>query len=111
MNDRFKFRAWNSEEERYEDCSVCDGKCISLDTGKGKDWILEQCTGLKDKNGTLIYEGDIIKHHFWKNGYMKWCVSEACFVLAFKDRSPTHQWSYAEVEVIGNIHENEDLLK
>ena len=106
MNDRFKFRAWNSEEERYEDCSVCDGKCISLDTGKGKDWILEQCTGLKDKNGTLIYECDIVRCCLGES------VLESSIYSIFEvDFYDIRDEDTDCLEVIGNIHENEDLLK
>ncbi len=81
-----------------------------------------QYTGLKDKNGKPIYEGDILQH-VWDSGnsYIQDTISEVkfsngCFIADDKKRAdfPVAIHSTcpsATVEVIGNIHQNPELLK
>lgn len=58
-NSRFKFRAWHKESKGYYYFDLYDIKKHTLDEFDNND--IEQCTGLEDKNGNLIYEGDIVK--------------------------------------------------
>ena len=77
-----------------------------------------QCTGLKDKNGTLIYEGDVVKNNRLSNVYsVFWHNDGVCFL--FKNLKVKNTISMYvllqdykdDLEVIGNIYENPELIK
>lgn len=67
---------------------------------------LMQYTGLKDKNGVEIYEGDILKGKngnysvVWSDNLMQWTTNKRLML-----------WAFNEPEVIGNIMENPELLE
>ena len=121
MENRFKFRAWDTEEGRYaSDEDICfdtGGACDSVyDLLKHDDqfYVYEQSTGLKDKNGKLIYEGDILEinyyNTYWKVIYQeklgKYCLDNTNGHLRGID-----QFLWSTLKVIGNIHENPELLE
>jgi len=70
----------------------------------------EQYTGLKDKNGTEIYEGDIVKQFNGLTAECKWDSQFAGFVYD-KEGMVDVESSHNCVEVIGNIYENPELLE
>ena len=82
---------------------------------KQDDFIIEQYTGLHDKNGKEIYDGDVVKMPDWvigpKNEKVRFsklsCGFEPFVNGCFECVSPDSE----EVEVIGNVHENPELLK
>lgn len=112
--DRFKFRAWNLELKRYE-YGIQNGCSFGIYLNHH---IVEQCTGLNDKNGKLIYEGDILGGIY--GGYIGWCEEEKSFELFAPEygcMSCSGDILWQEIveddgilEVIGNIHENKELL-
>lgn len=74
-----------------------------------------QCTGLKDKNGIYIYDGDIIRRfdvEYSVIGFSLNNQSRMCFRDASMDL-PRHDFDFhiaAHCEVVGNIYENPELL-
>ena len=62
MNDRFKFRVWDKKEKRFIDHPQINPLfgCVCGYENSTYPLQIEQCTGLSDKNGNLIYENDLI---------------------------------------------------
>jgi uncharacterized phage protein (TIGR01671 family) len=76
-----------------------------------KDIVWLQFTGLTDKNGKEIYEGDICNT---RDGDLLTCYNYNSFiymVLFSEEHSGVNGYSQKELEVIGNIYENPELLK
>lgn len=70
---------------------------------------LGQFTGLTDKNGKEIYEGDIIGGN--PNGYIKWDNEDSSYEVEYHAFHKDWLYSvYYLIEIIGNIHDNPELL-
>jgi uncharacterized phage protein (TIGR01671 family) len=119
MKDRFRFRIWDKKSEDWvESMSMCNFGFLTMQNGTDieedgfneDDLLVEQCTGLKDKNGRLIYEGDIVRTHLKRIGKVFW--NEMCWCYRTLDNvGCTYIMETYDVEVIGNIHENPELLE
>ena len=116
---RFKFRVWNTLINAYEE----DGFLLDVRKGKvaGQNtyiYILEQCTGLKDKNGKLIFEGDVVRveddygvcnsdeHIDTGIGAVEW-ECEMWYIAGDVNNGLYDIDCTRYIEVIGNIHEME----
>ena len=130
-----KFRAWDDKSKKmWEPEVICikDGKVkaglvmtpAQAKKGVKEGWFydnpLMQYTGLKDKNGKEIYEGDIIDYGYYSKEddtedlsrpmrfVAKWSQEDSGFVA--NGRLMT-RYQYYAFPVIGNIYENPDLLE
>ena len=135
MEREIKFRAWDKKAKKIREViSICFGAYVQvrtdepdIGTAEDLDWpdvILLQSTNLKDKNGKEIYEGDIVKE-FYKGVHKSDCIVEwdecnPCFVLkrTLKTQRIDNDVEYdfiacdlRELEIIGNIYENKELLE
>lgn len=73
-----------------------------------------QFTGLLDKNGKEIFEGDIVRDSEGRISYVKWLIQRCGFVLVYERFDKDITGSYGKIEhleVIGNIHDNPELIK
>jgi uncharacterized phage protein (TIGR01671 family) len=119
MSREIKFRCFwfLSKTMQYEIEKTYDWEFMPLDTMKGKDCALMQYTGLKDKNGKEIYEGDVINGGMYNGSY---CHGKVVFnngaftaypIPRFTEGQSDFMYILNQIEVIGNIYENPELLK
>jgi uncharacterized phage protein (TIGR01671 family) len=124
MNQReIKFRVWNKDKKQWERHALGMGTDGQLITNHNEDFELQQFTGLTDKNGKEIYEGDILQRSDGKYGGT-WKVIYSKGGFGAKEERPdfgTNKLSnyygldsgifHDDIwEIIGNIHETPTLL-
>ncbi len=143
MNREIKFRAWDNENKymviskqgvftalrnsmnivRQDNGYYNDGDLLKPNKEK---YILMQYTGLDDKNGKEIYEGDIVLYQDWEMAYegggndsfinkgiVEYCEDNCCFNVTERQTVDLADVLYKDnedLEVIGNIYENSELL-
>jgi hypothetical protein len=135
MQDRFRFRVWNKRNKEmiynaeiaYDGMNYNTSWQIGKNTNDGwvdcfgyyldypEDYEVMQCTGLKDKNGKLIYEGDIVRIG---NGSINGSVIENKRKIEWGINSwNVPSWVIDKpdfshyVEIIGNIYDNPERLE
>ena len=136
MEDRYLFKAKRTDNGEWVEGALFNGEshciigqeikfspyteheCKIVGHEVDRDTIC-QCTGLKDKNGKLIWENDIVRDEqgnfykaFWQNNYYQFswvCVKTDVFLIGTK----WDLWSIKsfEIEVIGNKFDNPELLE
>lgn len=125
------FRAWTEEGKMMyydvypfkNDTLLLSYDEIVFDEVPASDFILMQSTGLRDKNGVEIYEGDIVKYKYGVNTFTEVIAYDkdfAGFGLVDDDGYDSTVFTFGELaedidfsslEVVGNIYENPELLK
>jgi uncharacterized phage protein (TIGR01671 family) len=129
-----KFRCWNKAHESFrQGCKVISydgivgheysGGILWQKPEDRNNYVIQQFIGISDINDREVYEGDIIKIHDPK-GIVADFIAQICWSKeelswAFKEglhwnRPIESMWSWIqdkEIEVIGNIFENPELLK
>ena len=133
MQNRFKFRVWLEEENKMispedenADCIFAykqHGNLLKLVGDNEVIWArightiydkhVMQCTGLKDKNGKLIYEGDIVKFKTELFGKPKQIIWDECHYILKNTFIILCDMEIKQfgLEVIGNVYENKELLE
>lgn len=115
--NRFKFRVWDKTLKSFDFIEFERGQFKSFFCNSyseiDEDCIFQQFTGLKDKEGREIYEGDILCREklLTKNNHKYHPVvwNEGAF---FEIKDGEYLWEVANIlYIVGNIFENSELLK
>ena len=116
MTDRFKFRVWDKEFKQYwtdEEIKENAAWLLFPDNDNIENIEIEQCTGIKDKNGKPVFEGDILSDYDGFKFLVRWNALELkyVFIPISKNNSEDLDIYPNECELVGNIHANEELLR
>lgn len=133
-----EFRAWLNDQKQMVkvNCIMLKSKIVGIEKIDGvyitkflEDIELMQYTGLKDKNGVKIFEGDIVNNGenenlivLWSDYYQSFIINEKIGVYAEQSDDRLYdcddieeyepfEYKCGSYEVIGNFYENPELLK
>lgn len=130
MKREIKFRGWNAKNKKWLYGYYLVDNAVHFIVNERTPWrhLIEtdnilvdpdtvgQFTGLKNTNGKEIYEGDILsisELSFYST--VKWSDRAMAFCVYKDETSAPMSWfsnySHGEIEIIGNIHDNPELLK
>ena len=135
MSREIKFRAWDKKNKSFipddnefkEYMIGLDGKFYKMDFYSGvsgyedgnliwnelENIVLMEYTGLKDKNGKEIYEGDIVfseSNQYYKQDEIIWDCFGMGWDIGKKDSWKLRSPMSSKTEIIGNIYENPELI-
>lgn len=129
IGDRYRYRIWDTTRKimsysqpgwLYSHGRVCLVEvyypCLQ-DVDERTRYVRMDCTGLKDSEGTLVYEGDVVEFLGSARGVIVWgqddCV--ACFTVEYEEGGEKFRdYDYLEdkgLKVLGSIYEHPELLE
>lgn len=128
MESRLKFKVWDNVNKCWADltglaidcqtgdlwCDWVDALCVNGESRDTKEFTIVQSTGLLDKNGVEIYEGDVVLRYdtngktrqmivVWNQDGCGWSVKDEIYSMALS--------KLCKLEVVGNIYESPELVK
>ena len=129
MSREIKFRAWHKEDNEMVEVAQLEFEHVDMTVSAGGCWHdphtmyeVMQYTGLKDKNGKEIYEGDIFQYKLGYSdtdplqgllhGVVTYDNQRCCYTggSVGEKANPLFNINETKIEVIGNIYENPELL-
>ena len=111
-----------THDGKYEIAKYCDETNIERIAYEVIPETVGQCTGLRDKNGNLIFEGDILEFVnddgessfyvvIWNTSLLSWQVQEISHYVKNDYYGFDELCEFENTEVIGNVHDNPKLLE
>ena len=130
MSKEIKFRAWDKEtgkmhyqinkprtDENINDELIIQFDCTGYSARTKNKYIGSDClmqyTGLKDKNGKEIFEGDVVfseSNQYYKQDEIVWDCYDMGWDIGKKDSWKLRSPMSSKTEIIGNIYENPELM-